>query len=208
MTSSEQHIPTPRSDADRARRRRTALAIGAGGLVLGIGAAVTLAAWTSTENAQADFEAGRFTIEGSADNTLFTENPNTPGLEISFDAQGAQLSPGTTTYAPYAVRLSADSSYAAAVTLTDSTGTGTAASSLSYSIVQTDTFGCTADTTGTTLASNQPATSTPGTAMFDLDAAGQTAFLCMQVTAGQDITQGSTGSIAWALTGASTDALG
>ncbi len=208
MTTTEQHIPTPPAYADRARRRRTALAIGAGGLVLGIGAAVTLAAWTSTHNSQADFEAGRFTIEGSADNILFTENPDTPGLEISFDAQHARLSPGTTTYAPYAVRLSADSDYAAAVTLTDSTGTGTAASSLTYTIVQTDTFGCTADTTGTPLVSDQPATSTPGAAMFDLDAAGQTAFLCMQVTAGQDIPQASTGTIAWTLTGASTDILG
>ncbi|HEY0188723.1 MAG TPA: SipW-dependent-type signal peptide-containing protein [Cellulomonas sp.] len=204
MTATAQHVPTAPENPDRSRRRRIALAVGSGGLVLGIGAVVTMAAWTSTERSQADFEAGRFSIQGSADGSTFSENPGSPGLEISFDALAAKLSPGATTYAPYAVQLTAGSDYAADVTLTSSTGTGTAADALTYTIVQTPTFGCTADTTGTTLVSDQSASGTPGAEMFSLDAAGDTVYLCLQVTAGDDLAQGSTGNIEWNLTGAST----
>lgn len=208
MTTTEQHTPDAPEHDDRSRRRRIALAVGSGGLVLGIGAIVTLAAWTSTERSTADFEAGRFTIQGSADNSTFSENPDSPGLEISFDTLAARLSPGTTTYAPYAIRLTSDSDYAADVTLTGSTGTGTAADALTYTILQTTAFGCTEATTGTTLVSDQDATSAPGTQLFSLDTAGDTAYLCLQVTAGDDLAQGSTGNIEWNLTGTSTVPLG
>lgn len=194
-------------DDDTRRRRKKLLAIGAGGLVLGVGAAVTMAAWTDTERSTGDFAAGSFDLVGSADGTTFTSNPDSPGLEISFDAESGLLSPGTTTYAPYAVQLGAGSDYAADVVLTGSTGTGTAAAGLTYTIVQTDTFGCDAGTTGTALVTDQPATGTPGTSLFSLDAAEEPAFLCFQVTADDTLTQGSTGSIEWTLTGTSTDPL-
>jgi predicted ribosomally synthesized peptide with SipW-like signal peptide len=208
MTATEQHTPAAPEDQDRSRRRRIALAVGSGGLVLGIGAIVTLAAWTGTEQSNADFEAGRFGLEASADGSTFSANPDSPGLTLTFDSAAALLSPGATAYAPYAVRLTADSDYAADVTLTSSAGTGTVAGSLTYSIVQTDTFGCSAATTGTTLVTDQEATGTPGTLLFDLDAAAEPVYLCVQVTADDTLPQGSNGSIAWTLTGASTVPLG
>lgn len=200
--------PTPQTDQDdRSRRRHKLLALGAGGLVLGIGAAVTMAAWTDTERSNADFSAGRFGLQSSADGSTFSDNPASPGLDLSFDSASALMSPGVTSYAAYAVQLSADSDYAADVVLTDSTGTGAAAADLTYTVLRTDTFGCTAATTGTELVADQPATAAPGTPLFSLDQAETPAFLCLQVTAGDGLTQGSTGTIDWTLTGASTDEL-
>ncbi len=117
------------------------------------------------------------------------------------------MSPGVTSYAAYAVQLSADSDYAADVVLTDSTGTGAAAADLTFTVLRTDTFGCTAATPGTELVADQPATATPGTPLLSLDRAETPAFLCLQVTAGDGLTQVSTGTIDWTLTGASTDEL-
>jgi predicted ribosomally synthesized peptide with SipW-like signal peptide len=194
-------------DDDTRRRRKKLLAIGAGGLVLGVGAAATMAAWTDTERSTADFTAGLFDLVGSADGTTFTSNPDSPGLEISFDADSTLLSPGTTTYAPYAVQLVAGTGYAADVVLTASAGTGPAADALTYTILQTSTFGCDAGTTGTTVATDLPATSTPVMPLFSLDAAEEPTFLCFRVTADETLAQGSAGSIEWTLTATSTDPL-
>ena len=49
-----------------ARNRKGIIrAILAGGIVLGVGAAVTLAAWNASEFATGTFQAGTFTIEGA-----------------------------------------------------------------------------------------------------------------------------------------------
>jgi len=199
---------TTHTDDTARRRRHKLLALGAGGLVCGIGAVVTLAAWTDTERASADFEAGRFGLVASSDGSTFADNPDSPGLALDFDATSALMSPGATSYAAYAVQLTADSSYAADVVLTGSTGSGTAAADLTYTILATDTFGCSAATTGTALVTDQPATGTSGSTLFSLDAVTTPEFLCIQVTAGPDLAQGSTGSIEWTLTGTSTDQLG
>ncbi|HEY4556978.1 MAG TPA: SipW-dependent-type signal peptide-containing protein [Enteractinococcus sp.] len=53
-------------------------AIVAGGLVLGFGAAGTIAAWNDSEEATGNFTAGQFGIEGSPDGTNFTESPTPP----------------------------------------------------------------------------------------------------------------------------------
>jgi predicted ribosomally synthesized peptide with SipW-like signal peptide len=193
---------------DTRRRRHQLLALGAGGLVLGIGAVVTMAAWTDTERSTGDFDAGRFGLVASVDGQTFSDNPGSPGLELTFDTASTLMSPGSTSYAAYAVQLTADSDYAADVVLTDSIGTGSAATDLTYTILGTDTFGCTASTTGTELVTDQPATAAPGASLFSLDAAGDPAFLCVQVTAGENLTQGSSGSIEWTLTGTSTTQLG
>lgn len=198
---------TPTPD-DTRRRRHQLLALGAGGLVLGIGAVVTMAAWSDTEHSNASFDAGRFGLVASTDGETFADNPASPGLTLDFDASSALMSPGETSYAAYAVQLTDDSDYAADVVLTDSTGTGTAAQALTYTILATDTFGCSASTTGTELVADQPATSASGTALFSLDAVTDPAFLCVQVTAGDTLAQGSTGSIEWTLTGTSTVPLG
>ena len=54
--------------------RRKVLAVLAGGLVLGVGTAVTLAAWNDSEFATGDFAAGTFVFQGSTDNETFEDH--------------------------------------------------------------------------------------------------------------------------------------
>jgi|GEM_PF-5464807 len=51
-------------------------AILAGGVVLGVGAAVTLAAWTDQEWTTADFSSGSFTLQSSTASTLSDDSFN------------------------------------------------------------------------------------------------------------------------------------
>ena len=53
------------TDGTRRRDSRRVKAVLAGGMVLGIGAAITLAAWNDSEFATGTFSAGHFGIEGA-----------------------------------------------------------------------------------------------------------------------------------------------
>ncbi|WP_186293030.1 SipW-dependent-type signal peptide-containing protein [Brevibacterium aurantiacum] len=107
---SERVSSGPRSDSrrqnrahapnGRALRNRRIKAVLAGGLVFGIGATATLAAWTDTETASGSFEAGRFKIDLSVDKTWSSSR------EMTFKATG--MYPGSTVYAPAYVRTTAD----------------------------------------------------------------------------------------------------
>ena len=56
---------------ERGLRSRKVRAILAGGLVLGLGAAVTLAAWNDSEFAKGTFTSGSLNIQGSVDGDIF-----------------------------------------------------------------------------------------------------------------------------------------
>jgi predicted ribosomally synthesized peptide with SipW-like signal peptide len=112
----------------RRASRRLALhrlrAVLAGGLVLGIGSAVTLAAWNDSEHGTATFTAGTFGIVGAADGTTFAEHPaaSSPAL-LTFQVTPTALAPGTTTYALFSVRTR-NPSIAGTVALTAGAGNG------------------------------------------------------------------------------------
>ncbi|EEW51156.1 Tat pathway signal sequence domain protein [Corynebacterium efficiens YS-314] len=71
----------------------------AGGAVLGLGAVVTLAAWSDVQTFEGSFQAGSFGILGSADGVTWSNNTDTP-LELTF-AGSDNLVPGTAVYAGY-----------------------------------------------------------------------------------------------------------
>lgn len=177
-----------------------------GGLVVGIGAAVTLAAWNDSEFAQGTFAAGQFNLEGSTTSA-------TDGFDIPHDSSGAaatlgfevnpeNLSPSDIVYAPFAVRLADDTTNDASVAITatqDGTTTG-----LTYQLVQTTAFGCdesmAADgadlvPAGTALGA------VAGTAAFGLDKgtgdAGEAVNLCFVVTADSSLKQNDSGTGTW-----------
>ncbi len=187
-----------------------ALAVIAGGVVLGVGTAVTLAVWNDSEFATGTFSSGHFDLEGSTDGAAFDSSPTAPGKTLTFALDADAMSPGAVAYAPFAVQLSSDSDYAAAVTLAQQIG-GTIGANLSYSVYDVGTFGatCSADAppTGTALVADRAATATGTVDAFDLTAAATPVNLCFVVTAGSELAQGATGTITWEFAGASGVAL-
>lgn len=172
--------------AQHARTRRTKVyAVLAGGLVLGIGAAVTLAAWNDSEFATVDFTSGSFVFQGSEDGTTFSDHASQAGAaDLTFSAPFADLSPDDMVYSPYALRL--DSSGAAAdLSAVAPTVTGALDGFLTFDSVATTSFGCDA------------AAYAAGTAVPATIADGQTINLCLRVTASSTLPQASTGTAVW-----------
>jgi predicted ribosomally synthesized peptide with SipW-like signal peptide len=179
---------------DRKRRRRVSgrvRALLAGGLVLGVGATVTLAAWNDSEFATATFQAGTFNLQGSTDGTAYSDHASAPGAALGFSVNANTLSPGDVIYAPYAVRLAANTTSPATVTVTAPSTSGTVAG-LTYSLIQPGTFGWVPGTVTFQLAPGAPVTSS-----------GAAVNLCFVVTAGAGLSQSQTGSATWQFQAAS-----
>src|SRR5438046_769321 len=122
----------------------------AGGLVLGVGAAVVLAAWNDSEFATGTFTAGTFDLQGSTDGTAYADHAASPGAALPFTLNPAHPAPGDTVYAPFAVRLAANTSTGSTVTVNTASATGSVAN-LSYQLIEPTSFGCSGGTTGTEL---------------------------------------------------------
>ena len=191
-------------------RRGKVRALLAGGLVLGVGAAVVLASWNDSEFATGIFTAGKFSLEGSTDGTGYTDHVASPGAALSFTVNPVNLAPDDTVYAPFAVRLGANTTTRSTVTLNTATATGSVAN-LSYQLMETSSFGCSSGTTGTDLVVTGTAlTGTLTGVTFTLDPGSPTSdpgaavFLCFKVTAAAGLTQGQTGAATWQFAAAST----
>ena len=191
-------------------RRSTRLrAVLAGGLVLGLGAAMTLAAWTDQEFATGTFTAGKFNLVGSTDGTTFAEHATSdPGVPaaLSFSAGFNNLSKSSTVAAPYVLHLDATTTIAGTGTVVSGAGTGTALSHLTYKVVQVASVAaCTPAATGS--ATIAPSTafgaSIVGGTNYTLAAGngttvpGADVFLCIQVTSDATLPQGSTATATW-----------
>lgn len=115
----------------RSRRIRAVLA---GGLVFGVGAAMTLAAWNDSEFATSTFTSGTFDIEGSVSGTTFV-NYTVSGSPASLNFQLAPtaMGPGQTTYALFSVRTTTGS-VAGDLALVAGTPTGTLGQYLTYGV--------------------------------------------------------------------------
>ncbi|WP_438353662.1 SipW-dependent-type signal peptide-containing protein [Microbacterium sp. CJ88] len=81
-------------DRQRGRRWPRLRALLAGGLVLGIGATVTLAAWTDSEYTAATLTAGRFGILGSMNGAAFADHATSPGATLTFSPALGAVYPG------------------------------------------------------------------------------------------------------------------
>lgn len=85
-------------------KSRKARALLAGGVVLGVGASMTLAAWSDSEWASGSFGTGGFTFQGSTDGTDFSEHPDSPGATLDFSMNPAAMTPGDSVTATYWVK--------------------------------------------------------------------------------------------------------
>ena len=198
----------------RDRRRRKVAAILAGGLVLGVGAGVTLAAWSDSEFATGTFTSGTFDLEGSTDGTNFSNHTSSAGAAaLSFSVPLNNLAPGNAVYAPLSVRLAAGTTSAAALKLSSIETTdvsGTNSLNLSYAVYKLASATTTCDATNVALAgaaiASEPVltsstTITSGTVPLAIGSpvtnAGATERLCIVVTAGAGLEQGRTTTSVW-----------
>lgn len=136
------------------QRSRQLRALAAGGAVLGIGATMTLAAWSDVEIFEGAFQAGSFDIQGSSDGLTWASHAETP-LRLSF-AGSDNLVPGAAVYEEYYLRnigtIAAPITYSAAAQ-----GALDLGSDLTYRLAIVDAGGCDADAlaAGTTIAAGE-----------------------------------------------------
>ena len=199
-----------------AARSRKFKAILAGGIVLGVGAAVTLASWTDNEWAEGVFGAGTFNVQGSTTGAedSFADHTSSGGaasLDFRIDG-GDSLSPGDTVAAPFVLRLDDATTYDANVELTSAAGSGANAGALTYEIVQVDSAdACTVSATGTSVVPGGTALdSTANAADFALTAGADAATgtpvaLCFKVTDDDSLSQGQPATAQWQFTATSVD---
>jgi len=187
--------------------QRKVLAILAGGLVLGIGTAVTLAAWNDSEFANGTFQAGAFNLEGSATSAAagWGEHAAAPGAALTFTLPLAgNLSPTDTVYAPFWVRLDSTTTSDATVTTSLESGTGANAANISYAVYaldEADACDGSATTNGTLLLSGSTLSASTAGATFDLahgtGVAGAAQKVCFIATAGAGLTEGGAATGVW-----------
>ena len=198
--------------ASKSKRRGKVRAILASGLVLGVGAAFTLAAWTDNEWVFGGAGPGKTPgtkIYAMEQNTLapseWKDQPDANGGGLDFTVDAANMLPGDTVYAPLQLRTKPGSE-ALAVTLAearqaaptvDPTNSAELYSALRYRVwVGVNAENCSADgvktglsivdLVGSNLDGSQPLT-TLGTDPFDLPkgtngAAGAPVHLCFAMT--------------------------
>ncbi|WP_431071168.1 SipW-dependent-type signal peptide-containing protein [Microbacterium phyllosphaerae] len=189
------------------RRIRALLA---GGLVFGVGATMTLAAWNDSEYGNATFTAGRFDIVGATDGTTFSSHPVGTPAALSFSAPFSAMAPGNTVYALFSVRTANPSvagTLQLSVTSTAGTGLGTYLRYGVRSIAGTTCNGTTY-TSGTAVVPDNSTMATGGTGTQAVAAnGGTTVNYCIAVTlpaATDNGAQGLTAIQTWQVAGTSS----
>ncbi|WP_311244589.1 SipW-dependent-type signal peptide-containing protein [Microbacterium sp. WCS2018Hpa-23] len=191
----------------RSRRIRALLA---GGLVFGVGATMTLAAWNDSEYGTATFTAGRFDIVGATDGTTFSSHPVGTPAALSFSTPFSAMAPGNTVYALFSVRTANPSvagTLQLSVTSTAGTGLGTYLRYGVRSIAGTTCNGTTYSA-GTSVVPDNSTMATGGTGTQAVAAnGGTTVNYCIAVTlpaAADNGAQGLTAIQTWQVAGTSS----
>ncbi|MGN7227786.1 SipW-dependent-type signal peptide-containing protein [Dietzia maris] len=143
---------------DRKRKRKALLA---GGVVLGLGGTVTLAAWTDDVWVNSTISSGKFNVQAAVDvnGTTWAEHNATPGGALTFTvaATAAAMTPGDSVYAPINFRVDPGAnSYDAEIRLSSapsgaavsSTANDALFSNLTVAIYKLAPASCTATGTG------------------------------------------------------------
>lgn len=202
------------------QNRRKVLAILAGGLVLGVGTAVTLAAWNDSEFANGTFTAGAFNLQGSSAGDVdasYSDHNVDKGdtaATLAFSVPVSNLAPGDSVYAGYWVRLAAGTTTAATLSANGVTADAAASSNsdhLSYSIYQLAP-GATcnaASATGTPIATGATLDAQTGVTPVALTqganatTAGTAVQLCFKVTADANLEPSLATNASWKFTAVS-----
>lgn len=204
-----------RHSLSQVRRRRThrrstgpftkARALLAGGMVLGIGVAGTLAAWTDPEYAAGEFTASTFGIVGDTGSGFAEHSTSANAAHMTFGATA--MSPGSIAYGYLDVRTTTASTVGGTVTLTGSTPAGSTAitGNLTYrvAVVPAGTTCSSATYSGTAVSASSvfsPANATVSAAGADVR---RFCFRVQLSTSTPNSAQGQSGTITWQITGSS-----
>lgn len=195
VTANTDHTQT------RRQRGRKVAAVLAGGLVLGVGTMATLASWNDSEFAKAEFTAGKFVFQGTADNSEWNDHNTADGAaSLTFTTPVANLTPGDVVGASFAVRLGAGTTHGADVTVTSLAPTGANGPHLSYKLLKTATFACDKNTTGEEVLVADTDLGT-GSKTFELAAPtsgnGAPYYVCFQVKAKGSLLQSEKANATW-----------
>lgn len=185
--------PAEQKKSDSRRKRKAILA---GGVVLGLGAAVTLAAWSDDVFADGVFGTGGvFLLEGSEDAYTATNfgAAQTEGeaIRLTFTTapDAAAITPGDTLYAPFSIRLSEDSTLDGELETVTAAATGPMADALHYTITsgatscETDGAGNGSDwVTGQPVNGGEVTPASLNLVANDAGTAGDLVPLCVAVT--------------------------
>lgn len=143
------------------RRKRKALL--AGGVVLGLGAAVTLAAWSDDVFADGTFNTGGFELVGAMDGETF-ENYDGPGTtapetaSLSFDLTSEEMAPSQTVYSPLTIATSSDTDHAGSFFIESVSAEGAYAPLLTYRVFDVPTHGANCNATDASALATDPDT--------------------------------------------------
>lgn len=169
----------------RRSRSRRIRAVLAGGLVFGVGATMTLAAWNDSEYSSATFTAGRFDIVGAVDGATFSSHPVGSPAALTFSAPFGAMVPGTTVYSLFSVKT-ANPSVAGSLQLSVASTAGTGLGPyLRYGVRTITGTTCNATTypAGTAVVADNSTMSTGGTGSQAVGAnGGSTVNYCISVT--------------------------
>ena len=197
------HTSPTRRPLLKALRSRKLRAILAGGLVLGLGATVTLAAWNDSEYAKATFTAGKFNLEASSDGgEIYVSTTAGQPAILPFRTAPPTLSPGDVIYSPFALRLARGTTNSATVTMS-AAEPNPAVAGLTYSVTQAVTSTCDQATVGKMIVPlGTPVGTVPQQAVLDLakgdsTTPGAPAYLCFAVKAGTDLVQDQRSAASW-----------
>lgn len=186
-----------------------------GGVVLGVSAAITLAAWNASEFAEGEFLAGTFALEGSTTSgtASFSAHATAEAAAVVFDvADYGNVSPGDVLYEPYWIRLAANTTSDADLTLVDITPSGLVdnvnEANMSYEIYKLAAIDTACDATGvsggTLIGSGDDLTEVAAGAVAvaltkgdPVTAAGTAVNLCFVVTAESTLVQGKGAQTVW-----------
>ncbi|MDJ0376920.1 SipW-dependent-type signal peptide-containing protein [Cryobacterium sp. PH31-L1] len=184
---------------------RKVKAVLAGGLVLGIGAAVVLAAWNDSEFATSPFTTGTFELLGSVDGATFSIHDDQTPATLAFSTPVSEMSPGDVLAAPFVLHLSAATTQDGSLTVASAVGSGTAESELTYGLIAVASVAaCTPTAVGTEIVAAGTALDAVGTPVtaslarsVDGVVPGADVFTCLQVTASPTLGQGTAAVGTW-----------
>lgn len=202
-------------------RRRKVQALLAGGTVLGIGALVTLAAWTDDEFAFGEFGGGSFNLVGTteaADAEYDDHGAVAEAATLTFDGDAMNMVPEQTVYAPFWVRLDAGTTVDGIIEadggISVAESSGANADFLSFEVYH-GVAACDVDSIadGTLVASGDTLTAVDSNPVaIDLTAneagsEGEEELLCFAVTADDEATflQAGTAEATWQVQATSDD---